>query len=182
MTRVAGKRVTLRGFRSEEFDRLLAAAQAAPIGDGIHWGPREPDAVRKKISASGAWHEGWIEFGVEADGRVVGEVQARCVPRAMPPGVFELGVEIYDEADRRDGLGGEAVREITRFLFRDEGAIRVQVATDVDNDGMRRLSERLGFGFEGVMRGYMPTSKGPRDYAIYAMTRNDYQEEKNGWI
>jgi RimJ/RimL family protein N-acetyltransferase len=174
MTRIQGDRVTLRSFRGDEFERLMQAAQAAPVGDGIHWGPRDAEPIRKKIDMSGAWHEGWIEFAVEAGGRVVGEVQARCIRRAMPPGVFELGVEIYDHADRGTGLGAAAVLEITTYLFRDEGAIRVQVSTDVDNVGMRTVAERLGFTFEGVQRGFMPTATGPRDYAMYGMTRADH--------
>ena len=38
--------------------------------------------------------------------------------------------------------------------------------------------ERLGFGFEGVMRGFMPMDDGPHDYALYAITRDDYEEVK----
>ena len=176
MTRIEGRKVTLRAFRDDEFERVLKAAQAAPAGDGIHWGPRDPEPIRNKLDASGSWHNGSIELAVEAGGRLVGEVQARCVPRAMPPGVFELGVEIYDDADRGKGLGAEAVLEITSLLFRDEDAIRVQVSTDVANVGMRRVSERLGFEFEGVQRGFMPTTQGPRDYAMYGMTRLDFDD------
>jgi len=177
MTRVVGERVTLRAFREDEFERVLQAAQAAPVGDGIHWGPRDPEPIRQKIEASGTWHEGWIEFAIEADGRVVGEIQARSIRRAMPQGVFELGVEIYDHADRRRGLGAEAVKEITAYLFRDEAATRVQVSTDVENVGMRAVAERLGFTFEGVQRGFMPSSGGPRDYAMYGVTRADHEQQ-----
>jgi RimJ/RimL family protein N-acetyltransferase len=180
MTRIQGNQVTLRAFHSDEFERVMQAAQAAPVGDGIHWGPRDAEPIRKKIEMSGTWREGWVEFAVEADGRVVGEVQARCIPRAMPPGVFELGVEIYDQADRGKGLGAAAVLEITAYLFREEGAIRVQVSTDVDNLGMRTVAERVGFAFEGVQRGFMPTATGPRDYAMYGMTRADHHAPEDG--
>jgi RimJ/RimL family protein N-acetyltransferase len=172
--------VTLRAFREDEFDRLLQAARSAPVGDGIHWGPRDPEPIRKKIEISGAWQEGWIEFAIEAEGRLVGEVQARSIRRAMPVGVFELGVEIYDDPDRGRGLGAEAVKEITDYLFRDEAAIRVQVSTDVENVGMRTVAERLGFTFEGVQRGFMPSSAGPRDYAMYGVTRADHEQRTNG--
>jgi RimJ/RimL family protein N-acetyltransferase len=176
VTRVVGQRVTLRAFRDDEFERVLKAAQAAPVGDGIHWGPRDPEPIRQKIERSGIWQEGWIEFAIESEGRVVGEVQARSIRKAMPVGVFELGIEIYDEADRRRGLGAEAVKEITAYLFRDEAAIRVQVSTDVENAGMRAVAERLGFTFEGVQRGFMPSSAGPRDYAMYGVTRADHDQ------
>jgi RimJ/RimL family protein N-acetyltransferase len=175
MTRVAGSVVTLRPFRPGELDRLVALAASVRRDDGIHHGPTERDALIHKIEVSGSWNLGKIEFAIEHEGALVGEVQARNIPHAMPPGVFELGIEIYDDRDKRHGLGAAAVQEITRHLFREEAAIRVQLSTDVDNVGMRRVAERLGFGFEGVQRGFMPTARGPRDYAMYGMTRDDYE-------
>ena len=44
---------------------------------------------------------------------------------------------------------------------------------------MRTLSERLGFVFEGVLRSFMPSTDGPRDYAMYAMTEDDYEDVKS---
>jgi hypothetical protein len=31
------------------------------------------------------------------------------------------------------------------------------------------------------MRSFMPSIDGPRDYAMYAMTRDDYEEVKTTW-
>jgi RimJ/RimL family protein N-acetyltransferase len=42
------------------------------------------------------------------------------------------------------------------YLFEHEDAVRVQATTDVDNAAMRRALEHVGFGFEGVLRGFMP--------------------------
>ena len=58
---------------------------------------------------------------------------------------------------------------ISRHLFDDEGAHRVQLTTDVENAPMRRVAERLGFTFEGVLRSFMPETDGPHDYAMYAI-------------
>jgi RimJ/RimL family protein N-acetyltransferase len=66
-------------------------------------------------------------------------------------------------------------------LFEDEGAHRVQLTTDIDNAAMRRLSERLGLVFEGMLRNFMPSTDGPRDYAMYAMTSDDYEDVKARW-
>jgi RimJ/RimL family protein N-acetyltransferase len=175
MTRIAGSVITLRAFRADELDRLVALAGSVPQDDGIRRGPTARDDLIHKIDASGTWELGKLEFAVEHEDALVGEVQARNALHAMPPGVFELGIEIYDERDRGKGLGAEAIQELTRYLFREEEAIRVQLSTDVDNVAMRRVAERLGFGYEGVLRGFMPTARGPRDYAMYGMTRDDYR-------
>ena len=75
-----------------------------------------------------------------------------------------------------------ALTQLLTRLFEQEGAHRVQLTTDVDNAAMRALSERLGFGFEGVMRKLHAVDRtDPRDYAMYAMTRDDYEEVKTRW-
>ena len=57
----------------------------------------------------------------------------------------------------------------------------MQATTDVDNAPMRALSERCGLGFEGVLRGFMPSIDGPKDYAMYAITRNEWESGRFGW-
>ena len=120
-------------------------------------------------------------LGIHVDGRLAGEVQARQPRMGLPPGVFELGIDLFDPADRGQGIGRVVLMQLLTRLFEQEGAHRVQLTTDLDNAAMRALSDRLGFGFEGVMRRFMPSADGPRDYAMYAMTRDDYEDVKIGW-
>lgn len=183
MTRLAGDRVTLRAYRESEAPMLVTAwADArwfAPKGTE----PRElAERVHERIRRSGSFTEGVIYLAIEAEGRLVGEVQARQPLHGLPRGVFELGIELFEEADRGRGLGAEAVAAITRHLFDDEQAHRVQLTTDVDNVSMRRVAERLGFTFEGVLRSFMPEPDGPRDYAMYAITKHDHEERNAPWI
>lgn len=180
-----GPIVTLRPFRVEEVQRLVDIWSRAPLDDGVHHrGPADRARLRERVAVSGTWSEDgnvglWL--AIEADGRLVGEVQARNPKGGLPPGVFELGVELYETGDRGRGLGSAAVAELTSYLFREEGAQRVQISTDVDNAPMRRVAERLGFGFEGVLRGYMPTASGPRDYTMYGMTRSEWENVRDRW-
>ncbi len=52
----------------------------------------------------------------------------------------------------------------------------------VGNRAMRRVLERLGFPLEGVLRGFMPGTDGPRDYAMYGMTKRDWEKTRTEWI
>ncbi|MDH5225630.1 MAG: GNAT family N-acetyltransferase, partial [Actinomycetota bacterium] len=61
-------------------------------------------------------------------------------------------------------------------LFIDEAAHRVQLTTDVENEAMSRVAERVGFTLEGVLRSFMPSADGPRDYRMYAITGSDHRE------
>jgi RimJ/RimL family protein N-acetyltransferase len=183
VTRLAGDRVTLRAYRESEAPRLVEtwadAEWFAPRGTE----PRElAERVHERIARSGSFAEGVIILAIEAGGRLVGEVQARQPVNGLPRGVFELGIELFEQGDRGRGLGAEAVAAITRHLFADEGAHRVQLTTDVENTPMRRVAERLGFSFEGVLRSFMPEPGGARDYAMYAITKSDHDERNDAWI
>jgi RimJ/RimL family protein N-acetyltransferase len=138
--------------------------------------------LHERVAHSGDFHLGEYLLAIEAEGRFVGEIQARSAPHAMPPGVFELGVALFDETDRGHGIGTTAVRLMTERLFADGEAHRVQATTDVDNAAMRGSLQHLGFRMEGVLRGFMPSKDGPRDYAMYAITDEDYRGLRKTWI
>ena len=77
----------------------------------------------------------------------------------LPPGVFEIGIEVFDPTEREQASGARRSRCSSTHLFEEEHAHRVQLTTDVDNVAMRRVAEHLGFGLEGMLRGFMPTNE-----------------------
>jgi len=178
--------VRLRRIREAETDTLVRA-RIREAGTLAQPGPApDEDQIRiqlqGRVAHSGGFYRGEILLGIEANGRLVGEIQARRPENAMPPGVFELGIGLFDESDRSKGVGSKAVALMTKRLMDEEGAHRVQAGTDLENVAMRRVLERLGFEFEGIMRGFMPSPAGPRDYALYAMTTPRFQEVRATWI
>ena len=158
--------VRLRAYRPDEYDLALGFL---PNLDGA-----ARDQRRERLRASGGRYFTEILFAAEAEGRLVGEVQARFNGNLIPPNVYEVGIEIFRTEDRGKGFGSGAIWELMRLLFDEEGAERVQGSTDVENPAMRGAFEALGFTFEGVMRGFMPSSEGQRDYAMYGITREDW--------
>lgn len=171
MIRLAGEKVTLRGVRPDEIDGILPKVAPAELAAAD-----EAAVARKRtrLERSGERTEHEIWLAIEAEGRLIGDVQGRSSDMSMPTGVWEIGIELWDEADRGRGFGRESCELLTSHLFAGEGAIRVQGSTDVDNVAMRRTFESLGFAFEGVLRGFMPQSEAEaRDYAMYAVTLAD---------
>jgi RimJ/RimL family protein N-acetyltransferase len=129
--------------------------------------------IRERLERSGELTEHGLDLGIEVDGRLVGDVQARA--DSLPTGAFELGIGLFDDRDRGQGIGREAIALLTAHLFDDRGARRVQLSTDVRNVGMRRVAERIGFVHEGDLRAFWPEDDGDHDYAMYGMTRADFE-------
>jgi RimJ/RimL family protein N-acetyltransferase len=131
--------------------------------------------LRDRIANSGRVSHGELLLGIVSDGRLAGEIQARQPEMGLPPGVFEIGIEIFDPEERGNGIGRRALGLFLIHLFEEEHAHRVQLTTDVDNPAMRRVAEHLGFELEGTLRGFMPTKNGPRDYVMYGITRGAWE-------
>jgi RimJ/RimL family protein N-acetyltransferase len=171
---VRGETVVLRPLREEEFGVVRAAFDDPSYG-GFPPDETTDDRVRARIARSGHAVDGFLDLGIEVDGRLVGDVGARNPFGGVPPGVYELGITIFDPADRGRGIGRDAVELLTAHLFA-EGAERVQATTPVGNAAMRGVFRRLGFAEEGVLRAYLPDDAGGRaDAVICAVTRDGWR-------
>ena len=178
-TELRGPRVLLRAYRPDEVDPLLEHWLSSPW----RMGSRADRAttrrrLKRRIERSGTFAEGRLEFAIDVGGEVIGDVEGRHPPASMPPGVFEIGIEIYREGQRGNGYGSEAVELITDHLFAEHEAGRVQASTAVWNAPMQRVLENLGFEREGVLRGFMPTADGRDDYVMYGVTRAEWSSRR----
>jgi RimJ/RimL family protein N-acetyltransferase len=133
----------------------------------------EPAAerLRRRLERNPTLEDGgFFALAIEADGELVGEIQARAPQHCFLPGVCEIGIELLPEARGR-GVGREAIAIFAEQLF-ELGLARVQASTAVSNAAMRRVLEALGWELEGVLRAYGAADGGGReDYAMYAVTR-----------
>lgn len=188
-----GMLIRLRPFRADEAD---AAWQGLALQDEAAHPRHRPEdrrsgpseQFRRRLHRSGRLWRGSLDLAIDHDGQLAGTIQARTRPaQTLPPGVYEIGVVLYQPRDRGKGYGAEAVELLTAWLFGTGKAERVQAGTDVGNPAMRAVLERLGFQLEGIMRGYGAMSDGTRiDGAMYAvlktewMTRADSEQQAFG--
>jgi RimJ/RimL family protein N-acetyltransferase len=172
--------VSLRPLHAGDLDTLWAARTAsdAPWADSSEGARRK---LRDRIANSGRIAHGELLLGIVCNGALAGEIQARQPEMGLPPGVFEIGIEVFETGMRGRGIGRRALALFLTHLFDEEHAHRVQLTTDLDNAPMRRVAEHLGFANEGVLRGFMPSPGGPRDYLMYGITRGDYEEARDRW-
>jgi len=112
-----------------------------------------------------------------ADGPVLGAVGlhridwgARC---------FEIGYW------RRKGLGGlgivnEAVQGLARMAWNHLGARRLEIRMDDDNGPSRRVAERAGFTFEGLLRlNTLAPDGSARSTRVYARVRGEEEPDSD---
>lgn len=86
-----------------------------------------------------------------------------------------MGVVVYDEAYWGRGVGGEALRLWTSYLFETTGALRLDLATYSGNPAMVSVARRLGFVEEGRMRAARRWSGGVHDALVFGVLRPEWE-------
>lgn len=76
------------------------------------------------------------------------------------------------------GITSEAAARIVRFGFEDLGLYRIQATYFVDNIASRRVMEKSGMTFEGVLRGYVHKWDTPRDLGMCAILRYEWDAQQ----
>jgi RimJ/RimL family protein N-acetyltransferase len=166
--------VSLRPLTAADLDALWTARTRSTDP----WADTSDGALRKlrqRVADSGTLANGELLLGITVGGHLAGEIQARQPEMGLPPGVFEIGIEVFDPAARGTGIGRRALELFVSHLFGQERAHRVQLTTDVANVAMQRVAEHVGFTREGTLRAFMPSKDGPRDYLMYGVTRADWE-------
>lgn len=111
MTSLEGHRVGLRSLRPADLDAMLVGRKKLADEGSIESVP-DRERLRSQLAQWSRLRDGRVNLGIECDGRLVGEVQCFLPPDCPPTSGsrVEVGVSIYDTADRGLGLGTEAVR------------------------------------------------------------------------
>ena len=81
---------------------------------------------------------------------------------------------VGDRAARQHGHAGEAVGLLVGWLFQTLAVERIGATCDVENLPSYRLLERLGFRWEGTLRGALFHHTRWHDVRIYGVTRADW--------
>ncbi|HEU0132863.1 MAG TPA: GNAT family protein [Mycobacteriales bacterium] len=123
-------------------------------------------SVRAEYAAGRQFHAN-LRYG----GTLVGAIGMPSIDRANRTG--EIGYWLGAEHTGR-GIMTRATAALTTAAFREMGLHRVAIAADVANARSRAVPERLGFTFEGVLRGNKVVHGRSVDHAWYGMLEHDW--------
>jgi ribosomal-protein-alanine N-acetyltransferase len=87
-------------------------------------------------------------------------------------GRCELGYWMARDS-RGCGLATRAVRLLSGWAFENLSVDRIEIHAEPENVASRRVAERAGFTFEGVLRSYLVNKGLRRDAASYSLLRGE---------
>ncbi len=140
-----GDRVVLRPLRAGDRPRLEAILAEPEVARW--WGSEAPAAA-----AADLFEPYQALFAIEADGELVGSVQAS---EEETPDYRHASIDVFlGAAHQGQGLGSDAVRTLARYLFEVRGHHRLTIDPAAANERAIRAYRRVGFRPVGVMRAY----------------------------
>lgn len=110
-------------------------------------------------------------FGVLRDGALVGVIGYLPLDRVNRSG--EIGYWLAPHARGR-GTMTACCRFAVRYGFLTLDLNRVQIAAGTENRASRAIPERLGFRFEGILRGRENLYGTFIDHAMYSLLRSEF--------
>jgi ribosomal-protein-alanine N-acetyltransferase len=90
---------------------------------------------------------------------------------------MEIGY-FFAPSERGKGYGTEAVQLMVDYLFLSKELTRIHAIADVRNKASERVLEKAGFQREGTMRKCVYDRGELRDYYLYSILREEWEEPK----
>ena len=107
----------------------------------------------------------------DLDGQIVGHIE--FFPRVGYSDAYELSYQLYDEASRGTGTRPRPCRLLVDYLFATKKKHRIQLVIVPANVASRRIAEKCGFAYEGLVRGAFLNDGRNHDVALYGLLRDD---------
>jgi RimJ/RimL family protein N-acetyltransferase len=174
-----GERVLLRHVREADLDQLFTfLADIRTRGEFFPINVTSEVVLRRNFADNGFWSqdEGLLLI-TNADGNIIGHIEFFKPVNYLD--MYELSYLIYDLGSRNQGAATEAVQLLTRYLFDTRKLNRIQLIIHPENAASRRIADKCGFQYEGVMRGAWYNRGRSHDVAVYALLRDEYRQAQS---
>lgn len=163
--------VSLRAFARDDIPLIVGASQdwrALAESGPPYWRPRSAAEVERKVaSMAGPALAPEYNFVVDRGTRMVGECSIHSIDYRNR--VAQVGVCLWNPADRGHGVGGTALRQLLEWSSGYLGIRRHEAWVVVGNQNSRLLVERAGFQHEGTLRARYLADGQFHDILLFAM-------------
>jgi RimJ/RimL family protein N-acetyltransferase len=175
--------VALRPWRSDDLAELVRAVDDEEIYRWIDLIPRpyrDGDGRAYLRGCRRAWRDGsGAPFAItdSSTDRVLGSIDLRLSPERD---VGEVGYWIRADA-RGQGLATRALVLVSRWGLERPGIARLQLRADAANRASRRVAERAGYTFEGILRSERWSARQQRrlDWAMYSLLPGELEAARS---
>ena len=169
----------MRPFRFADADETFAAVRESltdlrPWMSWAHNGYSLQDSKEFIRITRARWEEGTLFAFVITDAKT-GSVLGGCSLSHIHPVYHLCNLGYWVRTSRRgEGIAVRATRLAARFAFEKVGLIRVEIVMAIDNFASRRVAEKSGAHYEGILRNRMVVGREIYDAHMYSLIPRDF--------
>ena len=171
--------VLLRPFKIEDSAQLYEAIRES-LTDLKPWMSWAHDGyLREEVEnfikiTRARWEERTLfTFAIVDAGN--GDILGGCSLSNKHPVYHYCNVGYWVRTSRHgSGIAGSAAQLAARYGFEHAGIIRAEVVMAVENDKSRRVAEKIGAHYEGILRNRMVVGKAIYDAHMYSLLPSDF--------
>lgn len=170
-------RLILRGWRLEDVDDFFEYAKDPEIGPNAGWPPHENKNISLKILKNFIEKQEIWAIVYKNNRKVIGSLGVHRDEKRDDPNVRMIGYVLSREYWGR-GLMPEATDKVLQYLFTFKKLDLVSCYHYPFNLRSKRVIEKSGFKFEGILRNASRLYNGQvYDNYCYSITREEYMEK-----
>lgn len=169
--------VTIREWKTTDAKSLASALSNRKVlnnlRDGLPYPYTEKDALEYIQFILGSNKQETFAYAIDVDGTAVGSIGAFRQGN-IHARTAELGYYLAEEYWGRD-IMTDAVKMLCEKIFRETDILRIFAEPFAYNIGSRRVLEKAGFQFEGILKNNAVKNGQVLDMALYAYTRQEQE-------
>jgi len=108
-------------------------------------------ALRTQFAENGFWQDDEGMLLMVKDDSIVGEIEFFPITHYLQG--YELSYQLFGEQHAGHGYTPDAVNLLVNYVFGRRRVNRIQLNIHPDNTASKRVAQKCGFSFEGIMRG-----------------------------
>ncbi|HSK16903.1 MAG TPA: GNAT family protein [Gaiellaceae bacterium] len=128
-------------------------------------------ALRAGFARNGFWERDEGMLLIEAGGEIVGEIEFFPIAHYLQG--YELSYQLFGDRHAGKGYTTEAVGLLSRYLLAGKRVNRIELKIHPENAASKRVAEKCGFTFEGVMRGCWFHGGAYHDLEVWSLLRGE---------
>ena len=168
---IRGEKVILRTVREADVQTLFElGSDFAKLGEYSPQVLRSETVLRKNVAENGMLSDEHTVLLIWVENQIIGSI---TFFKAGFMDALEIGYAIYIQAERNQGYMSEALSLLVNFLFSSKKINRLQLSIIYGNLASKRVAEKCGFQFEGILRGAIFHRGKNHDLEIFSLLRSD---------
>jgi RimJ/RimL family protein N-acetyltransferase len=167
-----GDVIELRLVRERDLDSLYELLSDLDArGSHFPLGVMSETTLQAEFDKNGFWDQEEGMLLIVSDGEIVGEVEFFPITHYLQG--YEISYQLFGSQHAGKGYTTEAVNLLVSYLFGRKRVNRMQLNIHPNNTASKRIAEKCGFTFEGIMRGCWFHEGKYQDLEIWSLLREE---------